>query len=57
MRTNAVAYPADVPRGPKEDREELSVEETIVRRRGSLRGILPQLQTVYILGVSVSPTP
>jgi len=29
MQTNAVAYPADVPRGRKEDREELSVAETI----------------------------
>jgi formate hydrogenlyase transcriptional activator len=46
MRTNAVAYPVDVPRGPKEDREELSVVETIVGWRGSLRGILSQLQAV-----------
>jgi formate hydrogenlyase transcriptional activator len=46
MQTNAVAYPADVPRGPKEDREELSVAETIVGWRGSLRGILSQLQAV-----------
>jgi formate hydrogenlyase transcriptional activator len=46
MRTNAVAYPADVPRGRKEDREELSVAETIVGWRGSLRGILSQLQAV-----------
>ena len=46
MQTNAVAYPADLPRGRKEDREELSVVETIVGRRGSLRGILSQLQAV-----------
>jgi formate hydrogenlyase transcriptional activator len=46
MQTNAVAYPVDVPRGPKEDREELSVVETIVGWRGSLRGILSQLQAV-----------
>jgi len=46
MQTNAVAYPADVPRGRKEDREELSVVETIVGWRGSLRGILSQLQAV-----------
>jgi formate hydrogenlyase transcriptional activator len=46
MQTNAVAYPADVPRGPKVDREELSVAETIVGWRGSLRGILSQLQAV-----------
>jgi formate hydrogenlyase transcriptional activator len=46
MQTNAVAYPADVPHGPKEDREELSVAETIVGWRGSLRGILSQLQAV-----------
>ena len=46
MQTNAVAYPADVPRGRKEDREELSVAETIVGWRGSLRGILSQLQAV-----------
>jgi hypothetical protein len=46
MQTNAVAYPADVPRGPKEDREKLSVAETIVGWRGSLRGILSQLQAV-----------
>jgi transcriptional regulator with GAF, ATPase, and Fis domain len=46
MQTNGVAYPADVPRGPKEDREELSVAETIVGWRGSLRGILSQLQAV-----------
>jgi formate hydrogenlyase transcriptional activator len=46
MQTNAVAYPADVPRGRKEDREELSVAETIVGWRGSLRGILAQLQAV-----------
>ena len=57
MQTNAVAYPADVPRGRKEDREELSVAETIVGWRGSLRGIFSQLQAVYILGASVSPTP
>jgi len=46
MQTNAVAYPADVPGGRKEDREELSVVETIVGWRGSLRGILSQLQAV-----------
>jgi formate hydrogenlyase transcriptional activator len=46
MQTNAVAYSADVPRGRKEDREELSVAETIVGWRGSLRGILSQLQAV-----------
>ena len=46
MQTNAVAYPVDVPRGRKEDREELSVAETIVGWRGSLRGILSQLQAV-----------
>jgi formate hydrogenlyase transcriptional activator len=46
MQTNAVAYPVDVPRGPKEDREELSVVETIVGWRGGLRGILSQLQAV-----------
>jgi len=46
MQTNAVAYPVDVPRGRKEDREELSVVETIVGWRGSLRGILSQLQAV-----------
>jgi len=46
MQTNAVAYPGDVPRGRKEDREELSVAETIVGWRGSLRGILSQLQAV-----------
>ena len=46
MQTNAVAYPADVPPGRKEDREELSVAETIVGWRGSLRGILSQLQAV-----------
>jgi formate hydrogenlyase transcriptional activator len=46
MQTNAVAYPVDVPRGPKEDREELSIVETIVGWRGSLRGILSQLQAV-----------
>jgi len=46
MQTNAVAYPADVPRGRKEDCEELSVAETIVGWRGSLRGILSQLQAV-----------
>jgi hypothetical protein len=38
MQTNAVAYPADVPRGRKADREELSVAGTIVGWRGSLRG-------------------
>jgi formate hydrogenlyase transcriptional activator len=46
MQTNAVAYPADVPRGRKEDREELSVAEKIVGWRGSLRGILSQLRAV-----------
>jgi formate hydrogenlyase transcriptional activator len=46
MQTNAVAYPVAVPRGPKEDREELSVVERIVGWRGSLRGILSQLQAV-----------
>jgi len=46
MQTNAVAYPAEVPRGRKADREELSVAETIVGWRGSLRGILSQLQAV-----------
>jgi formate hydrogenlyase transcriptional activator len=46
MQANVVAYPVDVPRGPKEDREELSVVETIVGWRGSLRGILSQLQAV-----------
>jgi hypothetical protein len=46
MRTSAVAYPADVPRGRKADRGELSVVETIVGWRGSLRGIRPQLQAV-----------
>ena len=46
MQTNAVAYSVDVPRGPKEDREELSVVERIVGWRGSLRGILSQLQAV-----------
>ena len=46
MQTNAVAYPADVPRGRKADREELSFVETIVGWRGSLRGILSQLQAV-----------
>ena len=46
MQTNAVGYPADVPRGRTEDREELSVAETIVGWRGSLRGILSQVQAV-----------
>ena len=46
MQTNAVAYPVDVPRGSKEDCEELSVGKTIVGWRGSLRGILSQLQAV-----------
>ena len=46
MQTNAVAYPAEAPRGRKADREELSVAETIVGWRGSLRGILSQVQAV-----------
>jgi len=46
MQTNAVAYPADVPRERKEDRVVRSVAETIVGWRGSLRGILSQLQAV-----------
>jgi formate hydrogenlyase transcriptional activator len=46
MQTNAVAYPADVPRGPNKDREELSVAKMIVGWRGSLREILSQLQAV-----------
>jgi len=46
MRTSAVDHPADVPRGRKADREELSFVETIVGWRGSLRGILSQVQAV-----------
>jgi formate hydrogenlyase transcriptional activator len=46
MRTSAVDHPADVPRGRKEGREELSLVETIVGWRGSLRGILSQVQAV-----------
>jgi formate hydrogenlyase transcriptional activator len=46
MRTSAVAYPTDVPRGRKEDRDEPSFAETIVGWRGSLGGILSQLEAV-----------
>jgi formate hydrogenlyase transcriptional activator len=45
MQTNAVAS-ADLPRGREADREELPVVETIVGWRGSLRGILSELQAV-----------
>jgi transcriptional regulator with GAF, ATPase, and Fis domain len=46
MRTGAVAYRADVPRGRMADRDEPSFAETIVGWRGSLRGILSQLEAV-----------
>jgi len=50
MQTNAVAYPADVPRGRKAHREELSVAETIVGWRGSLPGGCRTLNEVETLG-------
>jgi formate hydrogenlyase transcriptional activator len=46
MGTSAVAYRAHVPRGRKADRDEASFVETIVGNRGSLRGILSQVEDV-----------
>jgi formate hydrogenlyase transcriptional activator len=46
MRTGTVTYPAYVPRGCTADRGELSVVETIVGWRSSLRGIVSELQAV-----------
>ena len=46
MRPGTVTYPAYVPRGCKADRGELSVVETIVGWRSSLRGIVSELQAV-----------
>jgi len=40
MPMNAIAYRSDELRAREEDREELPFVETIVGRRGSLRGIL-----------------
>src|SRR5258705_13938158 len=46
MPMNAVAYRTDELRAGKEDREELPFVETIVGRRGSLRGILAKVEPV-----------
>ena len=46
MPMNAIAYSRDELRARKEDREELPFVETIVGRRGSLRGILSLVEAV-----------
>ncbi len=46
MPMNAIAYRSDELRAREEDREELPFVETIVGRRGSLRGILSLVEAV-----------
>src|SRR5271155_253004 len=43
---NAIAFRSNEPRAGNDDREELPFVETIVGRRGSLRGILSFLETI-----------
>src|ERR1700719_4594712 len=53
MPMNAVAYRSDELRARKEDREELPFVETIVGRRGSLRGILSLVEAVAPTNMTV----
>src|SRR5271165_3701648 len=46
MPINAVVYRSDDPRARNENREKLPFVETIVGRRGSLRGILAEVEAV-----------
>src|SRR6201993_5154184 len=53
MPMNAVAYRSDELRARQEDREELPFVETIVGRRGSLRGILSLVEAVAPTNMTV----
>src|SRR5260370_29315406 len=53
MPMNAVAYRSDELRARRENREELPFVETIVGRRGSLRGILSLVEAVAPTNMTV----
>src|SRR5258707_15276324 len=53
MPMNAVAYRSDELRARRENREDLPFVETIVGRRGSLRGILSLVEAVAPTNMTV----